>query len=184
MKLASVIFICLFLGLAAPTAFGQAKPEDAAPETAKIQAEVGIEELYLAKDDGEGRAGDPETAFTTSDVPIYCVVQLDSTRPATVKMSLVVVKVPGVKTETKIVAASYKTNGRQSRVNFTAAPDGQWIAGSYRADIFIDGKLVASKTLEIQKTVGAAAAASTVKNFLPKAPKSKSAAPNKRPRKN
>jgi hypothetical protein len=68
-------------------------------------------------------------------------------------MNLVAVKVPDVRTETKIVTVSYKTNGKQNQVNFTGKPDnGAWTAGNYRIDLFIDGKPAGSKDFQIQKT--------------------------------
>ena len=39
---------------------------------------AGVEELYLAKDDGSGKAGKQVTEFLTTDVPIFCVVLLDT----------------------------------------------------------------------------------------------------------
>jgi hypothetical protein len=176
-KLASIIFFCLFLAVV--SAFSQPPATPAA--TPEISAgEVGIEQMYLAKDDGEGNAGEEAAIFKTTDIPIYCVVELNSRRPATVKMILVAVKVKGVKPETKVVATSFKTNGRHRQVTFTGSPDGLWIAGSYRADIFIDGRLAGSKALEIRKTVAENPA---VEGFQPKPVKHKSAPP-KRPRKN
>jgi hypothetical protein len=169
-KLVSIIFLCLFLALAA---FGQT------PEPIQDDQSVAVEEIYLAKDNGEGKAGDAETSFLTTDVPIFCVVQLNSIKPATVKMNFIAVKVAGVKAETKVVSVSFKTNGRQNRVNFTGKPEGAWIAGNYRVDVFIDGKLAGSRDLEIQKS---ATANPAVKSFQPKtAAKPKAAKP---PRKN
>lgn len=122
---------------------------------------VGIEEIYLAKDDGSGKAGDVAESFTTTDIPIYCVVQLDSMNPTTVKMNFVAVEVPGVKPETKVVSVSYKTNGAQNRVSFTGKPDGVWVAGNYRIDVFLDDKLAQSKNFEITKPAGLPAAANS-----------------------
>ncbi|HEX8249664.1 MAG TPA: hypothetical protein VF599_15915 [Pyrinomonadaceae bacterium] len=159
MKLVSIIFLCLFLALAAsaqPPVQELPQPENEI---------VGVEEIYLAKDNGEGKAGDAETNFLTTDIPIFCIVQLNSTKPATVKMNFIVVKVAGVKAETKVVSVSYKTNGKQNRVNFTGSPEGAWIAGSYRVDVFVDGKLAGSKELEIQKSAPENPA---VKSFQPK----------------
>lgn len=156
MKLVSIIFLCLFLSLAA---LGQT------PEQSLDNQAVGVEEIYLAKDNGEGKAGEAETNFLTTDIPIFCVVQLNSTKPATVKLNFIAVKVAGLKPETKVVSVSFKTNGKQNRVNFTGSPEGAWIAGIYRADVFIDGKLAGSKELEIQKS---ATANPAVKSFQPK----------------
>lgn len=172
MKLVSIIFLCLFFSLAA---FGQT-PEKPPPQDNQT---VGVEEIYLAKDNGEGEAGEAETKFFTTDIPIYCIVQLNSVKAATVKMNFIAVKVEGVKPETKVVSISFKTNGKQNRVNFTGSPAGDWIAGNYRVEVFVDGKLAGSRDLQIQKSVTANPA---VKSFQPKTnakPK-----PAKRARKN
>ena len=142
----SVLLICL-LFLCGFGAFGQ---EGDDPTTS-----VGIADLYLAKDDGTGKAGDQATSFVTTDVPIYCVVQLDSGAPVTVKMNLVAVSVPGVKAETKVVSASYTTRDNQDRVNFTGRPVGQWVAGLYRVDVFVGDLPVVSREFAVQKSTQA-----------------------------
>lgn len=129
------------------SAFGaSAQTEDAEPQI------VGVEEIFLAKDDGAGKMGDAAEDFLTTDIPIYCVVQLNSNKPATVKMNFVAVNVKGVKAETKVLSVNYKTNGKQNRVNFTGTPEGNWMAGNYRIDIFIDGKPATGKSFEIKKS--------------------------------
>lgn len=134
-------------------------------------ADTVVTEIYLAKDNG-GAIGETTEKFSTADVPIYCVVKLETAKPALVKMNLVAVKVRGVKPETKVVAASYQTTGVQDQVNFTGKPDGLWTAGSYRVDIFIDGKAAGNKEFEIQNTNRAAQASpSLIKNLA--APKNK-----------
>ena len=96
--------------------------------------------IYLARDDGTGHAGDPATVFRPRDVPIYCVVQLKSAGPFDVRMDLLAVAVAGVKPGTRVVSARYTTRGREDRVNFTGSPQGVWVAGRYRADVFVNGK--------------------------------------------
>ena len=91
------------------------------------------------------------TSFETTDIPIHCAVQLDSIKAVTVKMNFVAVKVAGVRPETRVVTISYKTNGKQDRVNFAGSPADFWTAGDYRIDIFIDGKIGGSKSFEIRK---------------------------------
>jgi hypothetical protein len=137
---------------------------------------TGVDDVYLAKDDGTGHAGTPTKEFLPTDIPIYCVVQLDSTTPATVKMNLVAASVPGVKAETKVVSASYTTKDGQNRVNFYGRPDGRWTPGKYRADIFVDGKLAKNLAFEI-KVPGRAITAA--QSFQPK--KTKKPAPRKKP---
>jgi hypothetical protein len=136
MKIVLILLCCIFFSL---NVFGQTKV-------------VSVEAISLSRDDGNGKAGEETEVFGTKDIPIYCTVQLDSTEPATVKMNLVAVKVQGVKAETKVVSVSYKTNGKQSRVNFTGKPDGFWTAGMYRIDIFVNDKPSGSRDFEIQKS--------------------------------
>ena len=164
MKITLVITLCLLFAL---SAFAQVPGDEnkPAPQT------VGVEDIYLAKDNGEGQAGDAAEYFLTTDVPIYCVVQLNSTKPAIVKMNLVAVNVQGVKAESRVITVSFKTNGRQDLVNFKGNPDGAWVAGSYRIDIFIDDNLAVGKSFEIKKSSSEIQKNSAVENFLP--PKSK-----------
>ena len=120
--MAAILFFCACAGLAQ----GASSPT--------------IEEVYLAKDDGNGKAGDQALEFAPTDVPIHCVVMLGLAAKVTVKMNFVAVAVPGVRADTKVVSASYTTTDTQNRVNFTGRPDGWWTPGRYRVDIFIDGK--------------------------------------------
>ena len=116
---------------------------------------TGVSDIYLARDDGNGAAGEQATSFLTTDVPIYCVVQLDSAGPVTVKMKLVAVNVPGVKADTLVVTTSYTTEGRQDRVNFTGRPDGRWVVGKYRVDVYVEEELRGSREFTVQKTLPA-----------------------------
>ena len=161
-----IILITMFCVLFTFNAFAQ--NEENEPKT------VGVEEVYLAKDNGEGKAGDVSETFLTTDIPIYCIVQLNSTKPATVKMNFVAVSVQGVKAESKVISVNYKTNGKQNRVSFTGKPDAVWTAGSYRIDIFIDDKLAVGKTFEIKKSPSEIQKTVTqVESFVPPKPKLK-----------
>jgi hypothetical protein len=111
---------------------------------------VGVEGIFLAKDDGEGNPGETVEGFLTTDIPIYCIVHLDSFRSATVKMNFIAVNVKGVKAETKVLTVNYRTTGKQNRVYFTGKPEGRWVAGTYRVDIFVDGEASGSKEFQIQ----------------------------------
>ena len=118
---------------------------------AQVNGDVRVEELYLARDNGSGKVGETTQSFFTKDIPIHCVVELDSVKPVTVKMVFVAVRVNGVKPETKVITSKYTTNGEQTQVNFTGKPDKVWIAGNYRIDIFIDEKQAKSIEFEIHK---------------------------------
>lgn len=109
-----------------------------------------IEDLYLARDDGEGKAGEVTTQFSPGDIPIHCIVMLKEAAPATVKMNFVAVKVNGVKPESRVVSASYSTVQGQNQVYFTGRPHGKWTAGSYRIDIFVNEKLEKSLAFNVK----------------------------------
>ena len=125
-----------------------------------------IEELYVARDDGEGKAGDVTTVFSPSDIPIHCIVVLTDSAPANVKMNFVAVKVNGVKPESRVVSASYATSQGQDRVFFTGKPHGKWTPGSYRIDVFVNEKLEKSLAFEVKGGVIPAAS-----SFAPTKPK-------------
>ena|SRR6476469_6034768 len=127
MKIIFLIIVGLVTSMAA---FAQAQPQNP----------PGVEELYLAKDDGKGKAGEQVSEFATTDVPIYCVVLLSEPQKVTVKMNFVAVGVAGMKAETKVVTTSYTTKEGQNRINFSGRPEGRWPPGKYRVDIFLDGK--------------------------------------------
>ncbi len=148
MGLRFLLFIAFFI-VSFQGASAQAEPMLPGP---------GVEEVYLAKDDGSGKAGDPVAEFKVTDIPIYCVVMLGSTSSSVVKMNFVAMAVAGVKPETKVVTASYTTKEGQNRVNFTGRPDGIWTAGKYRVDLYVNNELVTNVEFYIKadsKSVGA-----------------------------
>jgi len=106
------------------------------------QSSGGVDEIFLARDDGNGKAGEAVSRFFTTDIPIYCVVQLASDASVTVKMNFVAVAVAGVKPETKVVTTSYTTKQGQSRVNFSGKPYDKWSVGKYKVEIYVDGKFL------------------------------------------
>ena len=139
MKIILLLLLCFFFGF---SVFGQAESDD---------SEVTVEKISLARDDGNGKIGEETTVFFTTDIPIYCSVELSSTKSVAVKMNFVAVEVNGLKSGKNIVTISYKTNGKQNLVNFNASPADVWAAGKYRVDILLDGKLAESQNFEIQK---------------------------------
>jgi hypothetical protein len=142
-----IVISCLFFAAAIPAQTAEPPENGVAPAS-------GIEEAYLAKDDGDGKAGDPATSFFTTDIPIYCVVMLTTSGSTTVKMNFVAVNVTGVKPETKVVTTVYKTKARENRVNFTGRPYDNWSAGKYRVEIFLDEKKVKEMAFDIKPASG------------------------------
>jgi len=129
-------------------------------------ASTAVEDVYLARDDGEGKAGEVTSVFTPIDIPIHCIVVLAKPDPASVRMNFVAVKVNGVKPDSRVVSASFATQQGQDRVFFTGKPHGKWTAGSYRIDVFVNDKL--EKSLDFEVKAGVIPAAS---NFAPTKPK-------------
>jgi hypothetical protein len=166
------IFLFLFITLFTFNVFGQTERKQITGNNS------GTAKIYLAKDKG-GEAGEEAEVFSTTDVPIYCVVYLDSLAPALVKMNFIAVKVPGVKAETKVISVNFQTDGSQDRVNFTGKPDGFWVAGEYRIDVFIDGKEAGNKTFEIRKATNndlQPVRSTAIKHLVPAKTKPKTAA--------
>jgi hypothetical protein len=152
--------ISLFLLVLSAGVFAQPpRPVDAAPS-------VAVEDVYLARDDGEGKAGDVTLVFTPTDIPIHCIVVLTKADPAAVRMHFVAVKVNGVKPDSRVVSSSFSTQQGQDRVFFTGKPHGKWTAGSYRIDVFVNDKLEKSLAFEVKGGVLPAAS-----NFAPTKPK-------------
>ncbi len=127
---------------------------------------VKVDEFYLAKDDGTGNAGDIVESFKTTDVPIHCIVSLDSMQETKVKLVFVAVNVKGVKPEKQVITTNFTTNGEQNQVNFTGRPGNRtWNAGDYRIDIYINDKLATSKSFVISADTTVPTAAT---EFAPK----------------
>jgi hypothetical protein len=138
------IFFCLLLGaLACVNVFAQAEQSPA----------IGVENISLARDDGNGKPGEIVTRFISTDVPIHCLVELSSTEAVIVRMNLVAAKAGGLKGETNVITASYTTTGSQNQVHFKASPNSAWSVGKYRIDILLGGKIVKSLDFEIEKSV-------------------------------
>lgn len=163
MKIILLFLLCVFVSF---NTFGQS-------ETDENSRELTVEEISLARDDGSGQAGEIAENFTTTDVPIYCLISLSSTKSVIVKMNLVAVSARAIKPGTVVVTLSYKTNGNQNRVWFKASPDGVWTVGKYRVDVLLDGKTSGSREFEIKKNAGKAADEKT--GSAKKSPKPKTA---------
>lgn len=137
------VVVCLFSAVNALSQSGKA-------------TSVVVDNLYLAKDDGTGKPGEPAEWFYTSDVPIYVVVMAEPAKSAAVTMRFVTVAVPGLKPESKILSTNYNLKEGNSTVWFNGRPFGSyWIAGKYRVDILIDGVLAKSQEFEVRKAAGA-----------------------------
>ena len=106
--------------------------------------------LTLARKDLTGNIVEDIEIFSPKDIPIYCYVDLSSTKSVTVQLNFIAVKVRGIRPNTKIISVSYKTKKGEDSVTFTGKPDKKWIVGSYRVDILLDGKATLSKGFAVE----------------------------------
>ncbi len=159
MKSVLILFLCSFLALSVQA--------QSAPTEKPL--EVAVAEIALARDDGKGNPGELTDKFSTDDAPIHCLIRLNSTEKATVKMILVAVKAAGLLPETKSISVSYTTRGNEDGVNFHASPAKGWQPGDYRVDVFVNGKLSKSLAFEIAKSTTDAKLEKQIapKNFAP-----------------
>jgi len=121
----------------------------AAAQEADDPTGAGIAEVFLAKSDAEGRAGEPAANFSVTDIPIFCVVRLHAPGVAQVKLDFIAAKVAGVKPESRVVSITYTTKKEEDRVNFSGKPHGLWVPGQYRVDIYVGDRKVKDISFEI-----------------------------------
>jgi hypothetical protein len=143
LKIILTVFFCLFIN------FGVLAQTNAENKNLKEEKEVSVEEIYLARDDGKGNPGATVEKFSVNDRPVYCIIQLNTEKPVTVKMIFVAAKADRLKPETKIITVSYTTKENENGVTFNASPDGLWMAGEYRIDVYVNNKLAKSRAFEI-----------------------------------
>jgi hypothetical protein len=144
------VFLCLI-------GTGISQESDAQP----IPAELA--EVFLAKKGVDGQAGERAANFLVTDIPIFCVVRLPSPGVATVRLDFIAAKVPGVKPESKVVSLRYVTKEAEDRVNFSSKPQGLWVPGTYRVDVFVGTRKVSNIEFEIRAVPGEVAKPSTIK---------------------
>ncbi len=110
-----------------------------------------VSKLSLAREDAEGNIIEGVSSFSPKDIPIYCYVDLNTSKPITVKLDFIAVKVKGMRPNSKLISISYKTKNGEDMVTFTGRPEKTWLVGSYRVDILLNGKAASSKTFEVLK---------------------------------
>ena len=125
-----------------------------------------LAEVFLAKKGVDGQAGERTANFLVTDIPIFCVVRLPSPGVASVRLDFIAANVAGVKPESKVVSLRYVTKDAEDRVNFSSKPQGLWVAGKYRVDIFVGPKKVSAIEFEIRPVPGEVAKP-TVKKSTP-----------------
>ena len=164
MKIILTVFFCLFFNFGV---LAQTISENKNPKDEEEKKEVSVEQIYLARDNGKGNPGETVEKFSVNDRPVYCIIQLNTEKPVAVKMVFVAAKANRLKPETKIITVSYTTKETENGVTFNASPDGLWMAGEYRIDVYVNNKFSKSRTFEIGNLT-----VEPSKDKIPTAPKS------------
>lgn len=142
MKIVLILSVCLLLALSIQAQDTQKDNTD----------EVEVSKLTLAKKDAKGNIIEDIEVFGTKDIPIYCYIDLNTTTPTLVKMSIIAVKAIGLRANSNIINVSYKTKEGENGVSFNASPETFWAEGDYRVDVYLNGKLTDKKKFKVQES--------------------------------
>lgn len=112
--------------------------------------EIKVEKITLGREDADGNIVADISVFNPKDIPIYCYIDLNSTKSVKVKLNLIAVKAKGLRPDSKVVVVNYKTKNGENNVEFTVSPEKIWKVGAYRFDVFLGGKLAGSKGFKVE----------------------------------
>jgi len=100
-----------------------------------------IQELHMAKDDGNGDPGEETNAFSPGDRTIHCVARLAEAKAGTkIKFSWFIVDAEGSKNE-KIKDIDYTTRALENIVHGHLTLPENWPGGKYKVEVFVNGNL-------------------------------------------
>ncbi|QQS43112.1 MAG: hypothetical protein IPM63_09355 [Acidobacteriota bacterium] len=139
MRIALAALVCL---LAVPCALGQTNGNEGADDAPAIS-------ISIAKEEKDGTIAEGLETIGPNDIPLICYIDLPTDDSTVVKMVIVAVKAVGLRANSNYITVSYKTSEGENQVAFNARPASKWPAGSYRVDVFIDGKKAGSKDFKV-----------------------------------
>jgi hypothetical protein len=119
--------------------------------TACSASTANISSAVTSKGYENGKAVDPTTTFSPSDIPIHAVVVV-ANAPTDTKVKVVWTSVDTTDSggtqykDQKIDEKEVLTKETDSTADFTLSNDQPWPVGKYKADIYLDDKL--DRTLE------------------------------------
>jgi hypothetical protein len=100
-----------------------------------------LEELHMAKDNGNGSPGDETSSFSPGDRTIHCVAKLADAKAGTqMRFSWFIVDADGSKNE-KIKDIDYTTRALENVVHGHLTLPQDWPSGKYRVEVFVNGNL-------------------------------------------
>jgi hypothetical protein len=102
---------------------------------------VAIEEIHMAKDNGNGAPGDETSSFAPSDHTIHCVTKLSKPKSGTaMRFAWWIVDAGGSKNE-KFKDIEYSTRGMENIVHGHLTLPKEWPAGKYKVQVYVNGDL-------------------------------------------
>jgi len=102
---------------------------------------VAIKEIYMAKDDGNGKPGDHTNTFEPGDHTIHCVVNLNEAKAGTdMKFSWWIVDADGTQNK-KIKDIDYSTKTLENVIHGHLTLPQDWPKGKYKVQVYVNGDL-------------------------------------------
>jgi hypothetical protein len=100
-----------------------------------------IKEIYMAKDDGNGKPGDHTSTFEPGDHTIHCVVTLNESKAGTdMKFSWWIVDADGTQNK-KIKDIDYSTKTLENVIHGHLSLPQDWPKGKYKVQVYVNGDL-------------------------------------------
>jgi hypothetical protein len=100
-----------------------------------------IEEIHMAKDDGDGQPGAESETFEPGDRTVHCVTKLKAAKSGT-QMRFVWWIVDADNTQNqKIKEIEYRTRALENIVHGHLTVPQDWPAGKYKVQVYVNGDL-------------------------------------------
>jgi hypothetical protein len=100
-----------------------------------------IKEIYMAKDDGNGKPGDHTSTFEPGDHTIHCVATLNESKAGTdMKFSWWIVDADGTQNK-KIKDIDYSTKTLENVIHGHLTLPQDWPKGKYKVQVYVNGDL-------------------------------------------
>lgn len=118
----------------------RAETNETTPSPEAIGSGV-IEEIHMARDDGNGDPGEETDTFSPSDRTIHCVVRLAEAKSKTkLKFSWWIVEAEGSENQ-KIKDIEYTTRVLENVVHAHLTLPQDWPTGKYKVEVYVNGNL-------------------------------------------
>jgi hypothetical protein len=109
-----------------------------------------IEDIHMAKDDGNGDPGAETDVFSPSDRTVHCVTKLKESKAGTkMKFSWWVVDADGTRNE-RIKDIDYTTRTLENVVHGHLTLPQDWPSGKYKCDVYVNGNIEKTALFTVQ----------------------------------